>query len=233
MKELREALENADKESVLFDADLGPKPLGNRSGLASALSNGIRNLAIQNAGEKGADPAEAVRAMDDALGCVTEMDFIGIRSEKAKPRDGATNIPEKEYCSMPIRFKFEDRNTRLHFERTVKSNCNLRAVMLLPKPIREEQSAFLRALRDRYPGKIVTARPDPATLHFVAFYKGDKEKRWEKCPESIPIPIGIMLPEYKVRKFILLAPITQEVMDTDTDSLSAAGTGTLGTPLNS
>jgi hypothetical protein len=65
----------------------------------------------------------------------------------------------------------------MHFERTVKNNCNLRAVMSLPKAIREEQSAFVKALKDRYPGKIITARPDLTTLHFVAFRKGDKEKR--------------------------------------------------------
>jgi hypothetical protein len=145
LKELRESLEKAEKESVLFDADLGPNPMGNRSGLAAALSGGIRKLAINTASDKGADPAEAIRAMDDALGCVSEMDFVGIRSEKAKPRPGTPqeNVV-KDYCTMPVKFSFEDRSTRLHFERTIKDCCNLRAVMSLPKPIREEQSAFVR-----------------------------------------------------------------------------------------
>jgi hypothetical protein len=178
IKELRECLEKAEKESILFDADLGPRPVGNRSGLSQALSAGICNLAIQTATERGADPGEAVRAMDDALGCVSEMDFIGIRSEPAKARPGpGSETVEKNYCTMPIKFKFDDKNTRMHFERTVKNNCNLRAVMSLPKAIREEQSAFVKALKDRYPGKIITARPDLTTLHFVAFRKGDKEKR--------------------------------------------------------
>jgi hypothetical protein len=155
VKELRETLEKAERESILFDADLGPNPLGNRSGLAAALSGGIRNSAILIACDRGADPAEAVRTMDDALGCVTEMDFIGIRSEKSKPRPGSTpeqlqQHAEKNYCTMPIKFKFEDRNTRMHFERTIKNVCNLRAVMSLPKPIRDEQTAFVKALRDRY-----------------------------------------------------------------------------------
>jgi hypothetical protein len=166
--------------------------------------------------------------MDDALGCVTEMDFIGIRSEKIKARPGSTpeqqqQLAEKNYCTMPIKFKFEDRNTRLHFERTVKNVCNLRAVMSLPKPIRDEQTAFVKALRSRYPGKIVTARPDLATLRFVAFYKGDKEKRWEKCRESIPIPTGIMLPEYTARKEIILpSDDTQTVCVTAADNATAS-----------
>jgi hypothetical protein len=199
--------------------------MGNRSGLASALSEGIRKIAINTAGENGTDPAEAIRSMDDALGCVSEMDFIGIRSEKAKPRPGAPpSTPEKKYCTMPIKFKFEDRNTRLHFERTVKNCCNMRAVMSLPKPIRDEQTAFVKALRDRYPGKIITARPDLATLHFVAFFKGDKEKRWEKCSESIAIPTNIMLPEYKPRKEIILPSVHVEMEICDLGT--GTGTGT-------
>jgi hypothetical protein len=220
VKELRDTLEKAERESILFDADLGPNPLGNRSGLAAALSGGIRNSAILNACDRGADPAEAVRIMDDALGCVNEMDFIGIRSEKSKPRPGSTpeqlqQHAEKNYCTMPIKFKFEDRNTRMHFERTIKNVCNLRAVMSLPKSIRDEQNAFVKALRDRYPGKIITARPDLATLRFVAFYKGDREKRWEKCRESIPIPTGIMLPEYTPRKEIILPPTEVQLCAAD------------------
>jgi hypothetical protein len=170
--------------------------------------------------------------MDDALGCVSEMDFVGIRSEKAKPRPGFPheNVV-KDYCTMPVKFSFEDRSTRLHFERTIKDCCNLRAVISLPKPIREEQSAFVKALRDRYPGKIVTARPDLPTLRFVAFYKNNGERKWEKCPESIPIPAGIMLPEYQTRKTIELPQQlnTMEVcVEADTGTNAGAGTGTQG-----
>jgi hypothetical protein len=225
IKELRECLERADKESVLFDADLGPNPMGNRSGLASALSAGIRNAAINNAKEKGLDPAEAVRSMDDALGCATDMDFIGIRSEKPKNRsDTGSENPagEKNYCSMPVKFRFEDRNTRMHFERTVKQQCNLRAVMSLPKPLREEQSVIARQLRERYPGRIVTVRPDLTTLHFIAFHKGDKEKRWNRCVESVPIPPAILLPGYNIRKVIPLPPVVVAVEGPAQDTGSAS-----------
>jgi hypothetical protein len=107
---------------------------------------------------------------------------------------------------MPIKLKFEDRNTWLHFERTIKANCGLRAVMSLPKPIGEEQAIFVRALRDCYPDEIVTARPDSPSLHFIAFKKRYNEKKWTKCSETVPIPHGIMLPDYKVRTAVVLPP---------------------------
>jgi hypothetical protein len=225
LKELREGLEKADRESILFDADLGPNSMGNRSGLLSALSTGIRKTAIEKSKENGADPAEAVRAMDDALACVSDLDFIGMKSDKPKNREGAV-MTDKNYCTMPVKFRFEDRNMRLHFERTVKQHCGLRAVMSLPKPIREEQAAFVRAVRERYPGEIVTARPDLATLNFVAFHKKDKETKWLKCSEFLAIPHGILLPNYNVRKSITLPePATAIAVVGSAESASEAASG--------
>jgi hypothetical protein len=178
IKELREGLEKAVRESVLFDADLGPNSMGNRPGLLGAFSAGIRKAAIDSTVGKGEDPAEAVRAMDDTLACVSDMDFIGTKSDKPKNRDGTVNA-EKSYCTMPVKLRFEDRNTRLHFERTIKQHCGLRAVMSLPKPIREEQAAFAKAVRERYPDEIVTARPDPDSLRFIAFHRKETEKKMD------------------------------------------------------
>ena len=41
-RELREAMEKADRESVIFDADLGPVPIFNRTKLSAALSAGLK-----------------------------------------------------------------------------------------------------------------------------------------------------------------------------------------------
>jgi hypothetical protein len=232
VRELKECLEKADMESILFDANLGNVSLGNRSGLNLAFSTGIRQAAIENAEKKGNDPAESVRAMNDALDCVSEMDFIGLKSAKTKSKNPVTQA-ENNHFTMPIKFKFEDRNTRLHFERTIKTECGLRAVMSLPKPIREEQSLFLQALRARYPDCAVSARPDIGSLHFIAFKKKATEKRWTRCSESIPIPCGVMLPDYKVRSAIVLPPAVivqgeESRMDTEsqgTDSASGSAAG--------
>jgi hypothetical protein len=213
LRELRESLEKSDTESVLFEANLGQFSIGNRSNLCSAFSNGIRAAAIGNAEAKGADPAEAVRVMNDALDCVTEMDFIGLRSEKTRQKDEITQEP-KTHFTMPIKLKFEDRNSRLHFERSVKATCGLRAVMSLPKNIREEQSLFAKALRERYHDEMVTVRPDIGSLHFIAFRKKATEKRWTKCSESMAIPHGILLSGYKVRSSVTLPP-TVDMADSE------------------
>jgi hypothetical protein len=79
--------------------------------------------------------------------------------------------------------------------------------MSLPKNIRDEQSLFAKALRDRYVGEMVTVRPDVGSLHFIAFKKRQTEKKWERCSETMPIPTGILLSGYKVRTAVALPPV--------------------------
>jgi hypothetical protein len=58
------------------------------------------------------------------------------------------------------------------------------------------------------------------------------EKKWERCSESVPIPAGVMLPDYKVRTVITLPPAVvvspggepevPEPMSTDADPAQLA-----------
>jgi hypothetical protein len=224
IRELVESLDKADTESVLFDANLGNVSIGNRSNLVAAFSGGLRAAAISVAEAKGGDPAEAVRAMNDALDCVSDMDFIGIKSELQKDRAGMDTNKAK-YFTMPVKLRFDDRNSRLHFEKSIKTHCGLRAVMSLPKTLREEQALFSKAMRERYPGAIISVRPDRHSLHFVAFRKETTSNRWTKCSESIPIPPGVMLPHYKSRTSITLPPAIVESVFPEAGAGSDNGVG--------
>jgi hypothetical protein len=203
IKELRLAMEKADTESVIFDANLGPVTMANRGSLAAAFSAGIRGATIENAKERGQDPAEAVRLMDDAISCVTDMEFIGVSSKQHSSRNGEQN---KGYCTMPVKLRFGERGARIHFETMVRKHCGVKASISLPKPVRIEQAAFLRAVRERYPGKIVTVRPDMHNLTLNVFCKEDKAKHWDECPEFLELCPGTMLPGYTPRELITLSP---------------------------
>jgi hypothetical protein len=122
---------------------------------------------------------------------------------------------------MPIRLDFPDKGTRINFERTMRSKCNIRAGMSLPAPIRNFQSLFLKALRERYPGKIITARPDIATLSLVAVMKNDGGPGWSRCPETQEIPKGIMLPGFVIPTRIILPAPLQTNEDGDCDGVSS------------
>jgi hypothetical protein len=187
-RELADALAKADRTAILHDANLGTVPIANRQKLCHALSAGIRESALRKAEGAGGDPAEAVRMADDALSLVRDMTFLGQASKKVNnPRK-----PELDHMSMPIKLEFEDRNSRIHFERTMLTTCNIRASMSLPKPVRTALNKFHESIRSKYPDEITMVRTDTFKLRFIAFHKEDGGPQWLSCPEWTAIPYDIL-----------------------------------------
>ncbi len=216
----------ADKTAVIFDADLGPSPVANRTALNNALAVSLKAATMKVADETGGDIAEGIRVVNDALSCADNVEFLGrTTARKFDKRDPSKPIP-LPFCTMPVKLDFPDRNTRIHFERTVRKHCNLKATVSLPAPIRKYQGLYLQAMRERHRGKIVMVRTDTATLSLIAFTKEDGDRVWTRCPDHHPIPRGIMLPDFSMPNRIGLptGAATSE-MDHDDDILVAASIG--------
>jgi hypothetical protein len=145
--------------------------------------------------------------MDSALRVVQDMEFVGFSSKKFTGRN-EEDMRNNIFCTMPIKFRFEDRNARIHFETAMHNHCTLKASISLPKPIREEQSAFLKALRCKYAGQVVTVRPDTTNMALQGFIKPEG-KKWERLPDRVILDYVILLPGYKVRTTFDLAPAVQ------------------------
>jgi hypothetical protein len=108
----------------------------------------------------------------------------------------------------------------------------MKASMSLPFQFRRYQSLFLKGMKDRYAGRVVTVRPDTPTLSLVAFMKNEEGGGWSKCRESVPIPRGIMLPNFAIPNRVDLpaeptvgAGIDPAVGDEDDAMLVAASIG--------
>ena len=77
VKALREVLETADKTVIVFDANLGPASVANRTALAHNLTAGLRAAAIDRAADKPEEAVEGVRLASDVLSCATKVEFLG------------------------------------------------------------------------------------------------------------------------------------------------------------
>jgi hypothetical protein len=207
--ELVEALERADKESVVFGANLGSLPLANRSELSTNFSvDLLRKTEEKAAVQPVSVMAEATRIVEDALSCCEKMEFLGARSKKYINNKDLNDPVNGTYATMPVKLMFSDKDSRLNFERTMRECCGVRAVQSLPEKLRKEMAAFKTAMETRYPDLIISVRPDSATCSFLAFKKRDKERRWSQCAEKHRIPYGILLDNYQ-NKPVVLDPVPE------------------------
>ena len=186
-------MERADTESVLYDAHLGNAVTFNRSRLSANLSAGLKSAAVAMATLAEGDATESVRVLDDAFSGVVDVDFLGQASSAYHNRRRADDPKNGTFCTMPVKLRFTDRDSRIYFENTVKNVTGLKATQSFPKQIRTEMQAFMAKVRADNPDRIVMIRPDARTLRLNAFVKFEGEKLWTRYHESSPIPLGIMI----------------------------------------
>jgi hypothetical protein len=149
------------------------------------------------------------------------MDFLGQTTARKIDRRDPANPVTMPYCTMPVKLDFPDRNTWIHFERTLRKQCAMKASISLPFQIRRYQSLFLKAMKERYADRIITVRPDTPTLSLVAFMKNEGGAGWLRCRETLAIPRGIMLPNFVIPNRVDLPAVVGASMDTvdDDDAL--------------
>jgi hypothetical protein len=218
--ELKAALATADKAAVVFDVDLGASPVANRTCLNGAFAAGLKAATMKVAEAGGGDTVEAIRVVNDALSCADNVDFLGQTTARKIDKRDPANPVTLPFCTMPVKLEFPDKNTRIHFEKTLRKYCKLKASISLPIQLRKFQSLFLESMRARYPGKFIMARPDTASLSLVAFMKEEGANAWTRCQERVPIPRGIMLPGAVLPNRVELPPVTAPGFgDNDDDEL--------------
>jgi len=195
--ELKAALEKADCESIVFDANLGNVSTFNRGKLSAAFSAGLKNQIVAKATAKGNDAAEAVRILDDAFGAVEDVDFIGRESKPYLNNRDSDDEKNGTFHTLPVKLRFTDRESRIYFENRLRELGGPRATQSLPPQVRKEVSAFADAVRAENPGKIVMVRPYSSSLTMAAFVKEDGGQKWERCGQPKPIPPEIMVPSFR------------------------------------
>ena len=161
--------------------------------MSAQLSSGLKSSVIQAATAAGTDVVDAVRVLDDAFSGVEDVDFIGQSSAKYNNKRKADDPKNGTFCTMPVKLKFPDRDSRIFFENSIRNLAGLKATQSFPKQIRNEMNQFMGRVKFENPDMIVMVRPDSRTLRINAFIKGEGEKSWNRYHESHPIPLGIMI----------------------------------------
>jgi hypothetical protein len=128
---------------------------------------------------------DSVSTIDDILSVTTGMTFYGSVTKTYKnPKDKASG----SYCTIPVRYEFKDRETRIQAETILKSTCNVNCATPYPATLRECMKQTGEFFRGVYNTDYVRVSVIGEKLALKVAYKADKDSRWLNHDVLIPIP---------------------------------------------
>ena len=177
---LQDCLDLAERTAILFDANLGHTPTANRDNLTFALWSGVKTAAISKAERDGMDANSFIKLVDDAVSCVTTTEFLGTRSAPFENKQSKADPCNKSFCSMPVKLTFRDRGSRINFEQTMRSLCNLCAAISLPKHISDFRTLIADKIKSSSLNCFVSIRLNSENQSLVALTKKEANSQWER-----------------------------------------------------
>jgi hypothetical protein len=185
-KKVKHAIKEAEKKTLLFNLDLGKVPVMNKENLSRKVTLALSSKA--SSGNHDYDIKEAEEAIDDVLSC-SKLEFLGTTSKKYFNKKNINDPKNDTFCTMPVRFEFKDKDTRVQAERSLRKICKVSCAVPYPKRLREIMDRLLIEGKKKCPDSFIRTRVNVDNLTIDVHAKtGDG---WLDLDLGCEIPLNI------------------------------------------
>ena len=158
VQKFKDAVRAAEKSSLLLNLDLGKVPIMNQNTISAKATGALTTMAAVTEGKNSCVPSEeAVTAIDDVLSMVKSMQFFGKTTKSYKnakdPKSGA-------YCTIPVKYEFKDKDTRIRAETILREKCKVHCSTPYPTILRETIRQVINHVKHGYPDNQVRVNVD-------------------------------------------------------------------------
>jgi hypothetical protein len=171
-KKVRQAIREAEKKTLIFNLDMGKVPVMNKDTLSRKVTLALGEKA--SSGDHDYDIKDAEDAIDDILSC-SKLEFLGATSKKFYNKRNPNDVRNDTFCTLPVRFEFRDRETRIQAEKTLRKVCHVSCATPYPKRLRTMLDTLLTEGKKKYPNSFIKTKVSVDDLTIEAHAKvGDK-----------------------------------------------------------
>jgi hypothetical protein len=206
---VKQAIRDAEKKTLLFNLDLGKAPTMNKDTLARKVTLAL-NTKVQS-GEHDYDIKDAEEVLDDILSCC-KLEFLGATSKKFFNKKNVNDVRNNTMCTMPVRFEFKDRETRIQAETNLRKVCKVSCAVPYPKKLRDILDNLVTQGKKLSPGCFIRKRVNVDSLSIDVHAKtkdGWKDLHLKTC---IPLDICDKVSQDKVTTDIVPVATVDEDM---------------------
>jgi hypothetical protein len=186
-RKVKQAIREAEKKTILFNLDLGKAPTMNRDTLAKKVTLALSSKV--QAGEHDYDIADAEEVLDDILSC-SKLEFLGATTKKFFNKKNVNDVRNDTMCTMPVRFEFKDRVTRIEAETNLRKVCKVSCSVPYPKRLRDILDNLVTQGKKLAPNCFIRTRVNVDTLSIDVHAK--TKEGWKDLHLKTCIPLDIL-----------------------------------------
>jgi hypothetical protein len=123
-----------------------------------------------SSGEHDYDIRDAEDAIDDILSC-SKLEFLGATSKQFFNNRNPEDVRNNTFCTLPVRFEFKDRETRIQAEKTLRKVCKVSCATPYPKRLRTMLNNMLTEGKKKFPNSFIRTQVNADDLTLEAHAK--------------------------------------------------------------
>jgi hypothetical protein len=171
---------------------MGKVPLLNTATISKKTTLALTTMAakVENPDNPNSVPSrDTIAAIDDILSVTTGMTFYGsVTKTYRNPKDDTSG----SFCTIPVRYDFKDRETRIQAESILRSSCKINCATPYPAILRECIKQTGEFFRGFYNTSYVRVNVSLDKMSLRVLYKADKDSDWVSHDLLIPIPTAAL-----------------------------------------
>ena len=190
LRRFKEAVKDAEKSILIFNLNMGSVPIMNQETTSKKATLALTTMAAKTEGKFSSTPSQdAVTAIDDILSVTTGMSFFGNSTKTYKnPKDTESG----SYCTLPVKYEFSDKDTRIKAETTLRSLCKVSCTTPYPMILKECIKKVIDHVKTDFPGEYVRVNVNADKLSLSVARRANKESEWTYAKEDVQLPKEVL-----------------------------------------
>jgi hypothetical protein len=190
VKKFRDAVKKAESSTLIFNLNLGRVPIMTTGDMSNRATLALAAMAAEKENRPGSIPSEDVLAtIDDILSIAKNIDFYG---KKTKSYINSKDPKSGSYCTLPVRYEFEDKESRFEAEKYLRQKCDVHCSTPYPAILRECIKQVTDKVKADFPDNHVKVAVDTNKFCLKVARRpatGENSKgKWLYYDRYIPLP---------------------------------------------
>ncbi len=185
---VKDTLREAERRMVVFDLDLGTAPTINKATISRKVTLALHAKAAS--GEHDWNTKDAGEMVDDVLSCA-QLEFLGSGTRKFHNNRNKDDPRNNKICTVPVRFDFKNKETRLQAEQTMRKICKVKPSVPYPRRLRAMINDTIKKGKSIHQNCFIQTKVDIENLTLKALVRS--EGKWTEIKDiTQAIPLDIL-----------------------------------------